>query len=120
VDIQALKIDDWSGGITDHYVNGPLNRSQRLNNFLISRNRKPVERPGSELYDNEFYQIPAGNSRIGKIVYFDSILFQQSARNVYFISGGIHLLDLLVAIRCLAPELLVVRSPLLSGISISL
>ncbi len=88
MDIQALKIDDWSGGITDHYLNGPLNRSQRLNNFLINRNRKPVERPGSEIYDDDYYQIPAGNSRIGKIVYFDSILFQQSARNVYFISTG--------------------------------
>ncbi len=88
MDIQALKVDDWSGGITDHYVNGPLNRSQRLNNFLISRNRKPVERPGSEIYDETYYQIPAGNSRIGKIIYFDSILFQQSARAISFISTG--------------------------------
>lgn len=88
MDIQALKIDDWSGGITDHYVNGPLNRSQRLNNFLISRNRKPVERPGSEIYDVDYYQIPAGVSRIGKIVYFESVLFQQSARALYFVSSG--------------------------------
>lgn len=88
MDIDALKIDDWSGGITDHYVNGPLNRSQRLNNFLVNRNRKPVERPGSDIFDESYYQIPAGASRVGRIHYFDSILFQQSARAIYFVSTG--------------------------------
>ncbi len=83
-----LKVNDWSGGVTDHYLNGPLNRSQRLDNFLINRNKKPVERSGSDIYDADNVQIPAGNSRIGKIVYFDSVLFQQSARNVYYVSAG--------------------------------
>lgn len=88
MDTPAFKIDDWSGGITDHYLNAPLNKSQRLNNFLINRNKKPVERFGSEIYDETYYQIPAGNSRIGKIYYFDSILWQNSARNLYYISSG--------------------------------
>lgn len=88
MDIAQVKLDDWSGGITDHYVNGPLNRSQRLNNFLIDRNRKPVERPGSDIYDDDNEQIPAGNQRISKIHYFGSLLYQQSARNIYFVQSG--------------------------------
>lgn len=88
LDIAALKIDDWSGGITDHYLNGPLNCSEVLDNFLINRNKKPVERPGSEIYNEDYFLNPAGNSRVGHLSYFQDILFYQVARNLYFVDGS--------------------------------
>ncbi len=83
-----LRVDDFTGGITDFYLNGPLNASKTLDNFLINRNRKPEERPGSALFDDDYYQIPAGNQRIAKVVPFKSVLFQHSARNVYYVNSG--------------------------------
>lgn len=81
---QDLKIDDFSGGETDNYVNGPTNRGARMRNFLITRNKKPMSRDGSALYDAELDQIPAGNQRISRIKFFQDKLFEMSARNIYY------------------------------------
>lgn len=91
---QPLRVDDFSGGRTDHYLNGPLNCAQVYDNFLIDRNRKPVVRPGSTLHVAGLSsdRIPAGQQRISKIVYFDSVLFEQSARNIYYADSSWHTL----------------------------
>jgi hypothetical protein len=86
--MSELRIDDWSGGKTDYYINGPLNCSKTIDNFLIDRNRKPFVRFGSTHYNSTYYQIPAGNSRISNTHYFDGVLFQQCARNVYYVGGA--------------------------------
>jgi len=43
-----FRIDDWGGGITDHYINGQPNESERCDNLLINRRGKLVSRSGSE------------------------------------------------------------------------
>ena len=86
---QVQKVEDFSGGETDHYVNGPTQRARFMRNFLITRNRKPIVRNGSELYDPTLGldQIPAGNQRISKIKFFQDELFEFSARNGYYRDG---------------------------------
>ena len=86
---QVLRVDDFSGGETDHYVNGPANRARFMRNFLITRNRKPIERNGSELFDSTagLDQIPAGNQRTSRIKFFEDQLFEFSARNGYYRDG---------------------------------
>lgn len=87
---ESLRVDDFSGGRTDHYLNGPLNCAREYDNFLIGRNKKPIVRPGSALHDGALSsdRIPAGQQRISKLTYFDLELFEQSARNVYKIPAS--------------------------------
>jgi hypothetical protein len=43
---QTLEVVDFSGGVTDFYVDAPPKYGQRVENFLITRNRKLKTRPG--------------------------------------------------------------------------
>ena len=39
--------NDFSGGITENYIDPPANKHKPLTNFVIDKNtRKPVERDG--------------------------------------------------------------------------
>jgi hypothetical protein len=86
--MSELRIDDFSGGMTDNYLNGPLNACQTIDNFLIDKNKKPYIRYGSEVDNADYYQTPAGNQRISNLYYFGSLLLKQSARNLYYIGGS--------------------------------
>jgi len=84
-----LEVSDFSGGLTDNYIDGAENTAQTLNNFYITKNRKIITRPGRLIYNSTYYQIPAGNQRVGAlIVHPASELFIQSARALYYISSG--------------------------------
>lgn len=84
---QPLELDDFSGGMTDHYINGPLNRGQLYENLFILPNKKLRSRWGSDLDDDSVNaQIPAGNQRIGALINYnnsDSLLVQ-SAKKFYY------------------------------------
>jgi hypothetical protein len=83
-----VKIDDWSGGITDHYINGRLNQAKELDNLEISRNKKPVVRPGSTFYDSVNPRIAAGNARVSTLRYFKGIVFEHHGTNLYYRRDG--------------------------------
>lgn len=84
-----LEISDFSGGITDDYVNCKQNQCQRCDNFLITINKNLLSRDGTSLLDSINPQIPAGNQRIGAFINHPSgQLFEQSARNLYYIASG--------------------------------
>jgi hypothetical protein len=54
IQTQALLLEDFSGGMTDYYLGGDLNKYQRADNLLIVKNGrvgKLFTRPGSELYN---------------------------------------------------------------------
>lgn len=88
---RPFPLEDFSGGMTDYYLNGPLNKYQRADNLLIVKYGevgKLYTRPGSELYDEDYYQIPAGAQRVGTLKYFGSQVFYQSARKFYYIDSG--------------------------------
>ncbi len=91
IQTQGLEFDDFSGGMTDYYIGAPLNKFQRGDNVLLVKHgakAKLFTRPGSALYDDAHYQIPAGAQRISSLKYFQSQLFFQSARKMYYISGS--------------------------------
>lgn len=69
LDVQPLEILDFSGGITDNYINGPINRAEVMENLLLLRYSsnpliaKPITRPGCELYSSE-YPLATGGSNV--------------------------------------------------------
>lgn len=86
----ALAFDDFSGGRTDYYLGGSLNKFKTADNLLLIKHgtrAKLFTRPGSEIFDASYYQIPAAQ-RIGALKYFNSTLFYQSARKFYYVSGS--------------------------------
>jgi hypothetical protein len=85
-----VEFDDFSGGITDDYLPGPMNRYQRADNFLITRNKKLETRPGSDIFNSTYYQIPAGAQRIQELINFDNNvdLFYLSRTKLYYVNAG--------------------------------
>ncbi len=83
-----LEIKDFSGGITDNYLDAALNKYQRADNYRVRTDKKLETVPGSVIYDSTTYQIPAGQQRVSDLLLFQEQLFTQSARNLYYASGG--------------------------------
>lgn len=85
--IQPLEIKDFSGGITENILGGDPRRSAVLDNFFITVDKMLLERPAFVPIDKTNYILPSGNSRVNGMYSFidESILFAQSARNLYTI-----------------------------------
>jgi hypothetical protein len=85
---QPFEVSDFSGGITDHYVDGPPNCAEELDNLLLTTNAKPKTRPGSVLFLEEV--IPLGNQRIGALINhnLDQHLLVSSARDLIYEDAG--------------------------------
>lgn len=84
---QKLEVEDFSGGVTDYYLNAPPNKMKTCHNLLINVYPgigKPFTRPGSELYDVGDAQIPLGSQRIGMAFYYKDILHLQSSSKLYY------------------------------------
>lgn len=79
-----LVVNNFERGITDNYVSGPKNAGQKYDNLLISSNRKPFQRSGSELYDSSLTIIPAGNQRIQASKLFGEVLFEFSGDEIFY------------------------------------
>jgi hypothetical protein len=91
IQTQPLPFEDFSGGMTDYYLGCPLTKYQQAENLLIVKHGqigKLFTRPGSEIYDDDYYQIPAGAQRVGTLKYFEDQLFIHSARKLYYIASG--------------------------------
>lgn len=86
IQTQPLEINDFSAGITDFYVNGPLNAIQKGDNVVVLTNKSLMMRPGSEIDDIAHDKIPAGNQRVGELINFNNndTLLVQSSKNIYF------------------------------------
>lgn len=85
-----LEITDFSGGITDNYIDCKPNQYQSADNFIIERNNKIISRDGTLIYNSTAYQIPPGNLRIGGLIKHavNVELFAQAARNLYYIASS--------------------------------
>jgi hypothetical protein len=86
-----VEAEDFSGGVTDYYLNAPGNKLKQAENVLISKYSgmgKPFTRPGSEIYVSGAPQIPAGAQRISTAFYYKNILFLQSAQKLYWENAG--------------------------------
>lgn len=94
---QVFTVDDFSGGITDNYIAGNPNKYQKADNLLIEKHGakgKLILRPGSELYNETYPQLPSLTVRTSSIYYFKALagsLFF-SDRDVHYLSAGWHTL----------------------------
>lgn len=87
--LQPVSATDFSGGITDYYVAGPVNKYKNATNFLINRHGdegKLITRPGSDLYSMDHPQLPTGGQRVGFLKIFQDTLLANSARDLYYFS----------------------------------
>lgn len=93
IEVRPFEVDDFSGGITDNYVDAPANFYEEADNLLLvpfGEKAKPITRPGSDFHLAGDPQLPTGNQRIGELIAFDndSTLFAQSAKKVFYPSSG--------------------------------
>jgi len=86
---QPFELNDFSGGITDNYIDGRPNQAKELDNLLLTTNRKPFSRPGSELWNSTDPQVPNGQQRINALMKFDdNTLLVNSLKKVFYVDGG--------------------------------
>jgi hypothetical protein len=90
---QPLEIEDFSGGITDNYIDCALNQYKEGDNFFITRNKKLFTRYGSSLLDLAAPQLPEGQHRVGALISFEDELLAQARDSFYAktLSGWGHL-----------------------------
>jgi len=87
---QPFEVSDFSGGITDNYLDGPINRYKEADNFVVTFNNKLYSRPGSLIWDMANQLGPDSEQRINKIVNFDNdsdIFFFDRVNFRYLLAG---------------------------------
>lgn len=84
IETQPLEVEDFSGGITDNYIDGAPNAYYEGDNFLVTFNKKLYTRPGSLIFSEENPQIPTGAVRIGALIPFEGSLLVQAAKKIFF------------------------------------
>lgn len=81
-----LEIADFSGGVTDSYIDGPINQGEEFDNLFIQKNKKLKTRPGRTFYISAAQaQLPSGNQRISALIkHLSNVdLFAVSGRKLY-------------------------------------
>lgn len=71
---QPLEVNDFSGGITDNFIDGPLNKAEKMDNLVLDKNGKLLLRHGSEVLSSTTYQIPIGSERVNALIDMDGTL----------------------------------------------
>lgn len=84
---QPFEIKDFSGGKTDNYLSGPLNRGREFDNLLINKNKKPYMRWGSTIENSTATQILSGVKRISYLWDHRGTILRQSESHVYYITS---------------------------------
>ncbi len=89
-EILPWDIDDFSGGMTDNYLDGRKNQFQYGDNFVITDNRKLLTRGGSQVSDTTNY-LPSyvvANNRTNLLFVFEEFLWEQQGRALYYNDSG--------------------------------
>ena len=82
---------DFSGGITDYYLDPAGNQHAKLDNWLLEKNNTATVRSGSRVYDSAFAR--AENGRVGKVFEFAGSIFKVISTKLwrYTVIGWAHL-----------------------------
>jgi hypothetical protein len=90
MNFQPIELNDFSGGFTDNYLNGALNKCELMDNVTITSDKHPKSRPGSQLLDSTYYQVPDGAVRIGTLLDYDngSQLLIHNGRKLNYVAAG--------------------------------
>lgn len=85
-----FEINDFSGGITDDYIDGAPNQAKELDNFLLTTTKKPITRPGSDFMFPSDPQVPTGQQRINFLAVFDDdTLLVNALKKFYYYDGSL-------------------------------
>lgn len=82
----SIEVKDFSGGITDNFINAPPNRAETLDNFILLNNKSLLLRPGSDIDDSVNDILPVGAQRIGALLNYNNsdALLVQTADRIYY------------------------------------
>ena len=86
INTQPFEVDDFSGGITDFFVDGRPDQGEKMDNIFVTPNRKPVTRWGSDAAVPE--QLPLGLFRVSYIDFINDDLLGFAQRRGYLDDGG--------------------------------
>jgi hypothetical protein len=86
--LQPLEIEDFSGGITDNYIDCVPNQYKEADNFQITRNKKIRTRDGSHFLDADHPSLPDGGRIVSALISFKGYLLAQSRQNIYVLTGA--------------------------------
>ncbi len=82
-----LEVDDFSGGITDNYLGGAINKYHNADNLLVEKygaKGKLLVRPGSGIFDSARpFVDSAGVSRLTSLKYFGDYIVPFTKNKVY-------------------------------------
>lgn len=83
---QELVVDDFSGGITDYSLTAQPNQMSECVNFLVNPNKRLYMVPGSQIFDEDMYQIPSGADRVTSLYDASSLdtLLIGSAKKLWY------------------------------------
>jgi hypothetical protein len=88
---QALELKDFSGGMTDNYIGAAINKYQAGSNMFIRPGNpaKLQSRPGSEIFDADYYQVPyvTTRKRVDSMHRFFDTNIYQSQNKLHYIKG---------------------------------
>jgi len=84
LNVNAFEQNEFSGGMTDDYIDCSANSYRYAWNFLVTPNKKLVKRPGSTFY-NSTYPILSSGGRIGNIIPLGDIILFRSGSEISFI-----------------------------------
>jgi hypothetical protein len=88
---QALEIKDFSGGMTDNFIGADLNKFQLGQNTFIlpGRPSKIQSRYGSEIFDDDYYQVPFTSTakRVDSLYRFGTTNVYQTMNKLYHIKA---------------------------------
>lgn len=87
INLKSVDVGDFSGGITDNFIDGPGNKSEKLDNLYIDKNKKLILRPGSDVIGANTFQIPTGSERVNALIVHDSTLFHTALTQVSYTNG---------------------------------
>lgn len=73
IQLQTYQVADFSGGITDKFVDAPPNAAQTCDNLEVTINRKILSRPGSRLYNVSHPKpVTSETSRVSNLIGYDN------------------------------------------------
>lgn len=85
--VRPLPVKDFTGGITDDFINAPLNFYEEGDNLVLLQNKSLQSRPGSHIdEDTTDPQIPLGAQRISSLINYDrdNKLLVHSGARIFF------------------------------------
>lgn len=87
INYQVLEIDDFSGGITDNYIGGPINKYHEADNLMLEKYGTKAKlrlRSGSEIFDSANPVLNNTASRGQTLKYFSGAILGWSTNKVYY------------------------------------